>query len=85
MTVIFSVFVNEESNCDVLSVLPSSGITPPHPPHGTDQDRPGALPKVDTEGTDSAIPVGCRGLGWRGSMRLAGMALGVCRDWIGVV
>ena len=41
--------------------------------------------RPQASGTDSAIPVGCRGLGWRGSMRLAGMALGVCRDWIGVV
>ena len=32
-------------------MLRSSGITPPRPLHGTDQDLPGALPKVDTEGS----------------------------------
>ena len=36
-------------------MLQSSGITPPRPLHGTDQDFPGALPKVDTEGTGWSI------------------------------
>lgn len=33
-------------------MLLSSVITPLRPLNGTDQDSPGALPKVDTEGTD---------------------------------